>query len=101
MIEKNHKHRGRGVKVTFSIPVDWLDCNACVVGDFNEWDPTATPLRKKGGVRTASVVLHPGERHAFRYLDARGRWHDDPAADDLVPNGCGGFNGVVDLAVEV
>lgn len=98
MIEKHHKHRGRGVKVTFSIPVEWVDCVVAVVGEFNDWDPTANPLRRKGPVRTASVVLEPGRAYAFRYLDARGRWHDDPAADDIVANAFGGTNSVIDLS---
>lgn len=97
MIEKRHRHRGSGAKVTFSIPVEWLDRDASVVGDFNDWDPTAMPLRKRGSVRTASVVLQPGRRYAFRYLDSLGRWHDDPAADDVASNETGGTDCVVDL----
>ena len=97
MIEKHHKHRGRGVKVTFSIPVEWVDCAVAVVGDFNDWDPHANPLRKKGGVRQASVVVDPGRTYAFRYLDARGRWHDDPAADEVRTNTFGGTDSVIDL----
>lgn len=98
MIDKNHKHRGRGVKVTFSIPIDWLDCGASVVGDFNEWDPAANPLRKKGGIRTTSVVLEPDRSYAFRYLDIHGRWHDDPSADRTVENVFGGTDNVIDLS---
>jgi hypothetical protein len=98
VIEKHHKHRGRGVKVTFSIPLEWIDCAVAVVGDFNDWDPTANPLRKRGHVRRASVVLDPGRAYAFRYLDARGRWYDDPGADHLVANTFGGTDSVIDLA---
>jgi 1,4-alpha-glucan branching enzyme len=97
VIEKTVKHRGRKVKVTFSIPVEWLDRPVSVVGDFNDWDPGAKALRKKGAVRTASVDLEPGRRYRFRYLDADGRWHDDPAADDVVPNEAGGTDCVIDL----
>jgi 1,4-alpha-glucan branching enzyme len=97
MIEKRPQHRKRGVKVTFSIPLEWLDRGASVVGDFNDWDPAATPLRKQGPVRTASVVLEPGRVYAFRYLDSLGRWHDDPAADDVRSNAAGGTDCVIDL----
>ncbi len=97
MIDKKHKHRGKNVKVTFSIPVEWLDRPVSVVGDFNGWDPTANPMRKRGSVRSASVVLAPGHCYRFRYLDASGRWHDDPAADDVVDNGSGAGDCVVDL----
>jgi 1,4-alpha-glucan branching enzyme len=97
MIEKSRQHRRKGVKVTFSIPIDWLDRDASVVGDFNDWDPGAMPLRKKGAVRRASVVLQPGRAYAFRYLDSLGRWYDDPAADDVVANADGGSDCVIDL----
>ena len=98
MITKNAKHRGPNVKVTFSIPTGWLDRPACVVGDFNDWDPTATPMRKKGADRVASVVVEPGRCYAFRYLDADGRWYDDPAADRVVANRFGGTDSVIDLS---
>ena len=97
MIEKKAQRRKGLVKVTFSIPIEWMDHGASVVGDFNDWDPTATPLRKKGSVRTASVELEPGRVYAFRYLDTRGRWHDDPQADDVRPNAVGGTDCVLDL----
>ena len=97
MIVKNHKHRGKGVKVTFSIPVEWLDRDVSVVGDFNGWDPTADPLRKRGSSRSTSVVLDPGSAYAFRYLDAAGRWHDDPSADDVRFNENGTTDCIIDL----
>ncbi len=97
MIEKHRQPRKRVVKVTFSIPIEWMDRGASVVGDFNDWDPTATPLRKRGSVRMVSVALEPGRVYAFRYLDTLGRWHDDPAADDVRPNASGGTDCVIDL----
>lgn len=97
MIEKHSRARGRGVKVTFSIPVEWLDRPVSVVGDFNDWDPTVTPLRKRGSIRAASVILEAGSVHEFRYLDGLARWHDDPEADDVVANATGGTNCVLDL----
>ncbi|MFI5041397.1 MAG: isoamylase early set domain-containing protein [Acidimicrobiales bacterium] len=97
MIEKTHKQRGQAAKVTFSIPVDWVDRAASVVGDFNDWDPAATPLRKRGSVRTASVMLAAGRSYRFRYVDTDGHWYDDPEPDTMVPNGFGGADCVVDL----
>ena len=99
------KVKRRGVEVTFSIPVEWLDRPVSVVGDFNDWDPTATPLHRtkkgkkgrRGQVRTATVVLEPGRSYAFRYVDDDERWFDDPDADRMVPNALGGFDGVIDV----
>jgi len=97
MIEKHHRKRDGAVKVTFSIPTDWLDRKVSVVGDFNGWDPAANPLRKHGKVRRVSVVLDADSIHRFRYLDAAGRWYDDPAADYVVGNANGGTDAVLDL----
>lgn len=97
MIDKQKAKRSKDTKVTFSIPVEWLPRKVSVVGDFNGWDHEATPMRKKSGNWVASVSLAPGARYRFRYLDELGRWHDDPAADDVVANDIGGVDCVIDL----
>ena len=97
MIEKHKPKRGKGVKVTFSIPIEWLPTKVAVVGDFNGWDPGANPMRKKGGNWTTSVVLEAGHQHRFRYLDVDGRWHDDPAADAVALNDVGATDCIIDL----
>ena len=101
MIEKKKAKRSKDTKVTFSIPIEWLPRKVSVVGDFNGWDHEATPMRKKGGHWVASVALANGERYRFRYVDELGRWHDDPAADDVVPNDVGGEDGIIDLTEPV
>lgn len=67
-----------------------------VVGDFNEWDPTATPMQTRGGVATATIALPPG-RYRFRYLTQDGEWFNDEAADDYVSNDHGGQDAILDL----
>ncbi len=84
-------------KVTFTLPCPGPAASVAVLGDFNEWDPTAMPMRKTGDVQTASVVLEGGRRYFFRYLDEGGRWFNDEAADDYQPNDFGGSDSVVDL----
>jgi hypothetical protein len=51
-----------------------------VVGDFNDWDPAATPLRRGGDGATWTVELHlkPGRYHYTFLIDGR-RWASDPA----------------------
>jgi len=89
-----------GSIVTFHAPVELDGLIACVVGDFNEWDPTANPFSPGGPgtaeVRVATVRLPPG-RYRFRYLTASGHWFNDPAADDYEPNEYGGSDGVLNL----
>jgi 1,4-alpha-glucan branching enzyme len=97
MINKQPQRGGR-VKVTFTVPVDQPELEITVVGDFNGWDPQATPLKRRGKRRTVSVTLDGGRRYAFRYRRANGKWFNDEAADDYEPNEYGGYNCVIDLA---
>ena len=51
-----------------------------VVGDFNDWDPAATPLRPagEGGAWVVELRLEPGIYHYTFLVDGR-RWQRDPA----------------------
>lgn len=56
-----------------------------VVGDFNGWDGTATPMRSLGASGVWELFIPnvaEGTRYKFRTLGADGRWHDkaDPMA---------------------
>lgn len=54
-----------------------------LLGDFNHWDPNATPLSpaasSSAGVWVAAVRLPPG-RHAYGFVVDGSRWVADPAA---------------------
>ena len=52
--------------------------NVFVVGDFNDWDPRATPLVRSepGGVWTASLALEPGLYQYSYLVDGRIRAGD-------------------------
>jgi hypothetical protein len=51
-----------------------------VVGDFNDWDPAATPLQPSGrqGVWIVELHLKPGRYHYTFLIDGR-RWERDPS----------------------
>lgn len=85
------------VKVTFALPADGTDGRVSVVGEFNDWNPVATPLARRGDTLRASVVLDVGRRYAFRYLADGGRWFNDDEADDYQGNDFGGSDSVLDL----
>ena len=53
--------------------------HVAVVGDFNDWDPAATPLRPTSnpGIWTVEPRLKPGRYHYSFLLDGR-RWVRDP-----------------------
>jgi 1,4-alpha-glucan branching enzyme len=87
------------VTATFTVSGPELDeQQVSVVGDFNDWDPAATPMRKTPGrPHTATVTLQRGRRYLFRYRVAAGEWYDDETADAYEPNEFGGKNCVIDL----
>jgi AMP-activated protein kinase-like protein len=51
-----------------------------VVGDFNDWDPSGTPLRPTGrsGVWSVELRLKPGRYHYTFLIDGK-RWAGDPS----------------------
>ena len=71
--------RNGSVRVTFALPRDTPDGAVSVVGDFNDWDPFAHPLRRRtNGTRSATVTVPAGQTLHFRYL-GEGIWFDDDA----------------------
>jgi 1,4-alpha-glucan branching enzyme len=66
------------VRVTFALPADEPAGAVSVVGDFNNWDPFAHPLRRRtNGTRSAAVTVRTGSTLRFRYLAEGGIWFDD------------------------
>lgn len=67
-----------------------------VVGDFNDWDPMATPLREAAGagVWTITVPLSAG-RHQYVFMVNGSRWTPDPAAPLAVEDSFGMPNSVI------
>lgn len=53
-----------------------------VVGDFNNWSTTATPMKpSRRGVFTTSLDLAPGRRYQFRYLFDGQHWDNELECD--------------------
>jgi 1,4-alpha-glucan branching enzyme len=88
------------VRVVFRLPNTTLADRISVVGEFNDWDTTATPmiLRRPDAEWSATVVLEAGHRYRFRYLVDGKHWLNDWHADDHVDNPCGPCDSVVDLS---
>ncbi|NJN65947.1 MAG: glycoside hydrolase family 13 [Chloroflexaceae bacterium] len=82
------------VYVTFSMPASIGASTFHVVGDFNNWNASATPLYRNGSDWSVSLVLDAGRVYHYRYL-VDGRWFNDWSADDYAPNEHGGDNSVV------
>jgi 1,4-alpha-glucan branching enzyme len=93
------KLKGGKVRVTFSMPpVDGCD-TLYLVGDFNGWSETATPMMRQGdGSWAVRVDLDDQHQYQYRYLANGSQWHNDWAADEYTPNPFGGDNSVLVLA---
>lgn len=79
-------------KVTFRLPKEAAQeaDRVYLVGDFNNWDPEATPMRRlNSGEFKAIVDLERGRKYQFRYLIEGMVWENDWEADDYVASGIG------------
>ncbi len=97
MIRKEKVKGSNKVKVTFVLPEDVVDGVVSVVGDFNDWNPTANRLmRRSNQTYSTAVKLARGKTHEFRYYADEGRWLDDEDADAFKGNVFGTSNCVVE-----
>jgi 1,4-alpha-glucan branching enzyme len=74
-------------KVTFNLSKEESNSaeTASLVGDFNEWDTSATPMRRfKNGNFTVTLDLEPKKEYQYRYLLNGQDWVNDPMADKYV-----------------
>ena len=70
-----------------------------LVGDFNDWDPAALPLRPTadGAVWSVTIPLTPG-RHEYAFVVDGTEWVPDPAAPPAPGADFGEPNSVVTVA---
>jgi 1,4-alpha-glucan branching enzyme len=95
-MKKSYTKTGRSCRVTFKLPAQ-VDANtAALCGEFNDWDATKHPMkRRKDGSFSLTVSLKPGHEYRFRYLVDGERWENDWEADEYVPNEFGTEDSVV------
>jgi 1,4-alpha-glucan branching enzyme len=67
-----------------------------LVGDFNDWDPTADPMTDENGDGewTLYLPLPPG-RYEYKFVVDGKYWISDPKNPRQVPDGFDGKNSVV------
>lgn len=76
-------------KVTFKLTKEEARSANSVklLGDFNDWDTSSTPMKKlKNGDFTSTVNLDSDSQYEFRYLLDDKEWENDWAADSYVPS---------------
>jgi 1,4-alpha-glucan branching enzyme len=86
--------------VTFELPSNMWAERVNLVGEFNDWDTTATAMSRSRADANwkARIELEVGKRHRFRYLVDGKEWLNDWHADDHVDNPYGSYDSVVDLS---
>lgn len=93
--------RNGTTSVTFALPIDEAPTPVSVVGDFNGWDPLATPMRKRSnGTRSARIEVEGPMVSRFKYLAEGGEWFNDPDAHGFEVNEYGETNSVLTVEVE-
>ena len=97
MLKKSYAKDGKTCRVTFKLPEDVGAEKACLVGEFNDWDKTANPMRKlKKGDFSVTISLAPG-KYRFRYWLDDERWENDWEADAYLPNEFGSEDSIIDI----
>ena len=84
IIKKQYLKTKPVCKVTFRLPADIgsESHEANLVGEFNGWDVTATPMKRlKDGAFTVTIDLEKDREYQFRYLLDRKHWENASNAD--------------------
>jgi 1,4-alpha-glucan branching enzyme len=69
--------------------------SVAIVGDFNDWQETASPLhRVRDGVWAITIPLAPGRYHYTFVVDGT-RWEADPLAPRTIEDDFGRPNSVI------
>lgn len=98
MITKSYAKNGKTCKVTFKVLAALATDKGAVMGDFNDWNEEANPMKKaKDGSFSATVSLEAGKEYHFRYLLDGKNWMNDEAPDGFTPNRYGGQDCVLQL----
>jgi len=99
MITREPDNKPGFMRITFELPSNMWAERVNLVGEFNDWDTSATPMKRNrsdANWRT-TLVLETGKRYRFRYLIDGKEWLNDWHADDHVENPYGTHDSVIDL----
>ena len=97
MIDKKFTPKRTVCKVTLAIPEEWANKEVAVVGEFNDWNESATKLEKKGNAWKTELRLKPESTYKFKYLIDGERWENDDAADGYVANEFGTEDSLISI----
>lgn len=99
MLKKHYSKTGRYCRVTFKLPSELAAESATVCGEFNDWDPASTPMKRlKDDSFSVTLSLPTGRDYRFRYLLDGERWENDWNADGYQRNAFGSEDSVAELS---
>lgn len=82
-------------KASFSIEAPAAE-KVFLMGDFNNWDPKAHPMKNDGnGFWTKSLFI-PSGKYEYKFI-IDGNWIEDPENTQTCPNCFGTLNSVLSL----
>jgi 1,4-alpha-glucan branching enzyme len=99
-MQKKYLKNRQSCKVTFTLPKEAVKGvkKVTVIGDFNNWDKDANPLKKlRTGNFSTTLNLPCGREYRFKYLIDDSQWENDWHADHYALNPYGGYDSVVSL----
>jgi len=91
---ENKATRESKKKVRFEVAAE-PGSQVYVAGTFNDWSPTANPLKDNpdsGHFKTTLTLA--GGTHEYKFI-VNGLWMSDPKCPDWAPDGCGSLNSVL------
>jgi len=98
MLKKTFAKSSKTCRVTFTVPAEVGAEEVHVCGEFNDWDETSHPLkRRKEGHFSTTLTLETGRDYRFRYLLDGERWENDWEADAYMPNEFGSEDSIIKL----
>ena len=98
MLIKNYSKTGAICRVTFKLPAEVDAQTANLVGEFNNWDETAHPMKRlKDNSFSLTISLPANQAYRFRYQLDGERWENDWSADAYVPNVHGSEDSIIQL----
>ena len=91
--EKKKREHCKGRWVTFRFNAESAR-EVSLIGDFNDWNERENIMTRRGKIWSVTVCLKEG-RHLYTYKVDGQVLKKPPAAETTVPDGFGGYNGVV------
>lgn len=104
-IVRNYSKTGSKCRVTFKLNATQAAAHAALkvelAGDFNDWGKNGRTTMKllKDGSFSATLTLESGKEYLFKYVVNDTIWENDDQPDAWVPDGNGGDNSLIKVAV--